>query len=71
MPAYTYLIKDEAGGRSEGEIKADNLDLAMKKLSADNQVIVKLEELDTSWDFIGPFIDEINLSIERFKHRIP
>jgi len=56
MPAYTYLIKDEAGGRSEGEIKADNLDLAMKKLSADNQVIVKLEEIDASWDFIGPCI---------------
>jgi len=32
MPAYTYLIKDEAGGRREGEVKADNLDLAMKKL---------------------------------------
>ena len=71
MPAYTYLIKDEAGGRSEGEIKAESLDLAMNKLSADNQVIVKLEEVDTSWDFIGPFIDEINLSIERFKNRIP
>ena len=71
MPAYTYLIKDEAGGRSEGEIKAESLDLAMKKLSADNQIIVKLEEVDTSWDFIGPFIDEINLSIERFKNRIP
>jgi len=71
MPAYTYLIKDEAGGRSEGEIKADSLDLAMKKLSAGNQIIVKLEEVDTSWDFIGPFIDEINLSIERFKNRIP
>ena len=71
MPAYTYLIKDEAGGRSEGEIKADSLDLAMKKLSTGNQIIVKLEEVDTSWDFIGPFIDEINLSIERFKNRIP
>ena len=71
MPAYTYLIKDEAGGRREGELKADNLDLAMKKLSAGNQIIVRLEEVDTSWDFIGPFIDEINLSIERFKNRIP
>jgi len=43
----------------------------MKKLSAGNQIIVRLEEVDTSWDFIGPFIDEINLSIERFKNRIP
>ena len=49
MPAYTYLIKDDAGSRSEGEIKADSLDLAMKKLSAGNQIIVKLEEVDTSW----------------------
>ena len=71
MPAYTYLIKDDSGGRSEGQIKADNLDTAMQKLSADNQIIVKLEEVDTTWDFIGPFIDEINLSIERFKNRIP
>ncbi|MDG2266506.1 MAG: type II secretion system F family protein [Candidatus Marinimicrobia bacterium] len=71
MPAYTYLIKDDSGGRSESQIKADNLDTAMQKLSADNQIIVKLEEVDTTWDFIGPFIDEINLSIERFKNRIP
>ena len=71
MPAYTYLIKDESGGRSEGQIKADNLDIAMQKLSTNNQIIVKLEEVDTTWDFIGPFIDEINLSIERFKNRIP
>ncbi len=71
MPAYTYLIKDDSGGRSEGQIKADNLDIAMQKLSADNQIIVKLEEVDTTWDFIGTFIDEINLSIERFKNRIP
>ena len=63
MPAYTYLIKDESGGRSEGQIKADNLDTAMQKLSSENQIIVKLEEIDTTWDFIGPFIDEINLSI--------
>ena len=62
MPAYTYLIKDESGSRSEGQIKADNLDTAMQKLSSENQIIVKLEEIDTTWDFIGPFIDEINLS---------
>jgi len=39
MPAYTYLIKDEAGGRSEGEIKAESLDLAMKKLSAETRLL--------------------------------
>ncbi|GIS70579.1 MAG: hypothetical protein CM1200mP10_01560 [Candidatus Neomarinimicrobiota bacterium] len=39
MPAYTYLIKDGARWRSEGEIKADNLDLAMKKLSLTTRLL--------------------------------
>ncbi len=71
MPVFSYLIKDEAGSRREGELRADSIDLAMQKLAANNQIIVNLQEVDTSWDFIGPFIDEINLSIERLKNRIP
>ncbi len=71
MPVFSYLIKDDTGSRREGEIRADSLDSAMQKLAANNQIIVKLQEVDTSWDFIGPFIDEINLSIERLKNRIP
>ncbi len=71
MPVFSYLIKDDAGSRREGELRADSLDIAMKKLAANNQIIVNLQEVDTSWDFIGPFIDEINLSIERLKNRIP
>lgn len=71
MPVFSYLIKDDAGSRREGELRADSLDIAMKKLAANNQIIVNLREVDTSWDFIGPFIDEINLSIERLKNRIP
>ncbi len=71
MPVFSYLIKDEAGSRREGELRADSIDLAMQKLAANNQIIVNLQEVDTSWDFIGPFIDEINLSFERMKNRIP
>ena len=71
MPVFSYLIKDDTGSRREGEIRADSLDTAMLKLAANNQIIVNLQEVDTSWDFIGPFIDEINLSIERMKNRIP
>ncbi len=71
MPVFSYLIKDDTGSRREGEIRADSLDSAMQKLAANNQIIVNLQEVDTSWDFIGPFIDEINLSIERLKNRIP
>ena len=40
MPAYTYLIKDESGGRSEGQIKADNLDIAMMNLNNEKLIIV-------------------------------
>jgi len=71
VPVFSYLIKDDTGSRREGEIRADSLDSAMQKLAANNQIIVNLQEVDTSWDFIGPFIDEINLSIERLKNRIP
>ena len=71
MPVFSYLIKDDIGSRREGEIRADSLDVAMKKLAVNNQIIVNLQEVDASWDFIGPFIDEINLSIERLKNRIP
>lgn len=71
MPVFSYLIKDEAGSRREGELRADSIDLAMQKLAANNQIVVNLQEVDTSWDFIGPFIDEINLSFERMKNRIP
>ena len=71
MPVFSYLIKDNVGSRREGELRADSLDAAMQKLAANNQIIVNLQEVDTSWDFIGPFIDEINLSIERLKNRIP
>lgn len=71
MPVFSYLIKDEAGSRREGEIRAESMDTAMQKLAVNNQIIVKLQEVDTSWDFIGPFIDEINLSFERLRNRIP
>ncbi len=34
-------------------------------------IVVNLKEVDTTWDFLGPFLDEVSLSIERFKNRIP
>ncbi len=71
MPTFTYLTKDSQGQRNEGEIRADNVDAAAKKLTAEEQIIIQIKEVDTSWDFIGPFLDEISLSIERIKNRIP
>ncbi|NQU67094.1 MAG: type II secretion system F family protein [Candidatus Marinimicrobia bacterium] len=71
MPTYHYLTKDSTGKRHEGDIRADSLDVASKKLMENNQIIISLKEVDQGFDFLGPFLDEINLSFERWKNRIP
>ena len=71
MAVFQYLTKDGDGNRKEGEIHADSLDIAAQKLSSGGVIVVNLKEVDTTWDFLGPFLDEVSLSIERFKNRIP
>ena len=71
MALFQYVLKDTSGDRKEGEIKAATLDTAIQTLTAQDQVIITIKEQDTSWDFLGPFLDEINLSFERLKNRIP
>ena len=71
MAVFQYVLKDSSGKRNEGEINAATLDTAIQKLTAQDQVIITITEQDTSWDFLGPFLDEINLSFERLKNRIP
>jgi len=68
---FNYLTKDSEGKRKEGEIRADSLDTAIQKLSANGQMVISLKEIDDTFDFLGPFIDEIQLSIEKAKNRIP
>ena len=71
MAVYNYLTKNSEGTRKEGEIRADNLDNAIQKLTANGQMVITLKEVDDSFDFLGPFLDEIQLSIEKAKNRIP
>ena len=71
MAIFNYLTKDSEGKRKEGEIRADSLDNAIQKLSANGQMVISLKEVDDTFDFLGPFIDEIQLSIEKAKNRIP
>ena len=71
MAVFNYLTKDPEGKRKEGEISADSLDTAIQKLSANGQMVISLKEVDNTFDFLGPFIDEIQLSIEKAKNRIP
>ena len=71
MAIFNYLTKDSEGKRKEGEIRADSLDTAIQKLSANGQMVISLKEVDDTFDFLGTFIDEIQLSIEKAKNRIP
>lgn len=71
MAVYQYIVKDDGGNRKEGQISASTLDNAIQKLTNQEQVIIRIKEQDTTWDFLGPFLDEINLSVEKMKHRIP
>jgi type II secretory pathway component PulF len=71
MAVFQYIIKDDGGNRKEGQIHAGSLDLAIQKLTTNDQVLIRINEQDTTWDFLGPFLDEINLSVEKMKNRIP
>ncbi len=71
MAIFNYLTKDSEGNRKEGEIRADSLDGAIQKLSSNGQMVINLKEVDDTFDFLGPFLDEIQLSIEKAKNRIP
>jgi len=71
VAVFNYLTKDSEGKRKEGEIRADSLDSAIQKLSSNGQMVITLKEVDDTFDFLGPFIDEIQLSIEKAKNRIP
>ena len=71
MAVYHYLVKNDEGARSEGDIRAESIDLAVQKLTSNGQIVINLKEVDTTFDFLGPFLDDINLTFERIKNRVP
>ncbi len=71
MAVFHYLVKSDEGSRSEGDIRAASMDLALQKLTSNGQIVITLKEVDTTFDFLGPFLDEINLTFERIKNRVP
>lgn len=71
MSEFSYIVRTQDGIRREGMIEASNLNEASDLLRRDQYVIVKLSERDTSFDFMGPFLDRLSLSVEKMKNRIP
>ena len=71
MPAYEYIVRTQEGKRLEGKIDAKNLNAANKKLAEKKYTIVKLTENEVAFDFLGPFLDRLNLEMEKLKNRVP
>ena len=71
MPSYEYIVRTQDGKRLEGKIEAENLNRANEKLAEKKFTIVKLKENEVAFDFLGPFLDRLNLEMEKFKNRIP
>ena len=71
MPEFSYIARTQEGVRKEDTISAKNINEASELLIAENLSIVKISERDTSFDFMGPFMERFNLSIDKLKNRIP
>lgn len=71
MADFTYIVRTKDGIRKEGKIESKNYNSAREELISDGMTIIKLTERDTSFDFLGPFLDRFNLAVDRFKNRIP
>ena len=71
MPQFSFIARTPEGKRKEGVIEASNINKASEKLSNQDLTVVKLTERDTSFDFMGPFLDRLALKLERYKTRIP
>ena len=71
MPEFSYIARTEDGTRKEDSISATNIQEASNLLIAENLTIIKISERDTSFDFMAPFMERFNLSIDKLKNRVP
>ena len=71
MAQFNYIVRTQNGSRQEGSIDAANINEATEKLHTEGLTVVKINERDTSFDFLTPFLERLNLEIEKFKNRIP
>ena len=71
MAEFSYIARNSDGVRIEDSITASSLKDATELLLADNLSIIKISERDTSFDFMAPFMERFNVSLEKIKNRIP
>ena len=71
MAQFNYIVRTQNGSRQEGSIDAANINEATEILHTKDLTVVKINERDTSFDFLTPFLERLNLEIEKFKNRVP
>ena len=71
MPEFSYIARTQDGVRTEDVISAQNIKEASDLLLSQNLSIIKITERDTSFDFMAPFMERFNLSMEKLKNRTP
>ena len=71
MAQFNYIVRTQNGTRQEGNIDANNINDASEKLRAEGLTVIKISERDTSFDFLTPFLERLNLEIEKFKNKVP
>ena len=71
MAIFNYLTKDSEGNRKRRRDKSRFIGWCNPKLTSNGQLVISLKEVDDTFDFLGPFLDEIQLSIEKLKNRVP
>ena len=71
MPDFEYIVRTEGGARKTGSISAENYNLAIEKLQSQKLTVVKLDESDTSFDFVKPFLNRLSLEFEKIKTSVP
>ena len=67
MAQFNYIVRTQNGSRQEGSIDAANINEATEKLHTEGLTVVKINERDTSFDFLTPFLERLNLEIDKFK----
>jgi len=70
MTQFNYIVRAKSGTRQEGSIDANNINEASEKLRSDGLTVIKISERDTSFDFLTPFLERLNLEIEKFKNKV-
>ena len=71
MAQFNYIVRTKDGVRQEGTIDAENINIASENLRNEGMTVVKINERDTSFDFLTPFLNRLNLALEKYKNRVP